>query len=50
MSVQAASHPSGILAGGMADGTLNVWDAQRIIQSDGSDPLSFKQMDIILVL
>jgi protein transport protein SEC31 len=39
MSVQAASHPSGILAGGMADGTLNVWDAQRIIQSDGSDPL-----------
>jgi len=39
MSVQAANYPSGIIAGGMADGTLNVWDANRIMHGDGTDPL-----------
>ncbi len=39
MTVQSANFPSGIIAGGMADGTLNVWDAERIINNDGTDPL-----------
>ena len=40
MSVQAAAYPSGVIAGGMADGHLNVWDAHGIMNnSDNVDPL-----------
>ena len=40
MGIHSEEYPTGIIAGGMADGTLNVWDTSKIIAGeDSEDPL-----------
>ena len=35
MSKNSAKFPCGIIAGGMSDGTVNVWDPLKIMKNEG---------------
>ncbi|KAI0563006.1 transport protein SEC31 [Gracilaria domingensis] len=36
-SIPSRSHPAGLIAGGLSDGTVRVWDAAKLIRSKPSD-------------